>query len=609
MRISLLLLASLLIASPGLAVSPESAHGWLRVETGHFVLFGNATESKIRETGLELERLRATLGQMTRSGVPRTTAPTTVFVFRNDEDCTPYKSRWQGRVRNIAGWFVGSESENRIAMSARWNSDPRPVIFHEYVHDFVRANLPMAPPWFNEGLAEFYSTFIADEEQARIGRPVEEHVFALRDIPWLPLGRLFAVEHDSPEYNEAFLQGIFYAESWALVHYLRNGNPDRRGQLGRLFEASRSGHLTEPTFLAATGSDFATFEAELRSYLKGGRFPYSGLDLRSMTKNEPKVRAISPAETLARLGGLLAAEGSERSAEAEEHFLLALELEPGNPTALSGLAELRSEGGEGLEAERLFRLAVANPSADAQVWYGFGSFLLDRLSGQRWSFSHIPVEVCLPAEEAREAFSRAWALDSDLILARARFGQTYFFADPDALEPGIAALEEASARLTTRQDLLAILEDLKKLRDDAAAWRAERRAGQEIPAIPGGPPPSRPSAPKSSRFEGDPVQKINALFEAKKWDEAEAFLESVLSKDAPTNPFLRQELDRIRPKLRRNRLGARYNHGVELFNQRLWKEALAELSVVAEAIDVPELAGQAKTLIREIEKQLPPKKR
>ena len=186
------------LSAPVFALSPEVAEDWIRVETAHFVLFGDANESKVRETGLELERLRAALGQMTKSGSPRSTAPTTVFVFRNDDVFAPYKSRWQGKVRNISGWFIGEECENRIAMSARWNSDPRPVIYHEYVHDFVRANLPPAPRWFDEGLAEFYSSFIADDDEARIGKPVEWHVLLLRETPWIPLGRLFAVDHDSP---------------------------------------------------------------------------------------------------------------------------------------------------------------------------------------------------------------------------------------------------------------------------------------------------------------------------------------------------------------------------------------------------------------------------
>ena len=37
---------------------------------------------------------------------------------------------------------------------------------------------------------------------------------------WLPIGILATVDHQSAYYNEADKAGIFYAESWALMHML-----------------------------------------------------------------------------------------------------------------------------------------------------------------------------------------------------------------------------------------------------------------------------------------------------------------------------------------------------------------------------------------------------
>ena len=36
----------------------------------------------------------------------------------------------------------------------------------------------------------------------------------------MPLHELFAVTHNSPQYNESTRQGMFYAESWLLTHFL-----------------------------------------------------------------------------------------------------------------------------------------------------------------------------------------------------------------------------------------------------------------------------------------------------------------------------------------------------------------------------------------------------
>ena len=46
---------------------------------------------------------------------------------------------------------------------------------------------------------------------------------------------------DSPLYNEGDRRGVFYAESWALVHYLLIGNPQRKGQLGAYLQKYADG--------------------------------------------------------------------------------------------------------------------------------------------------------------------------------------------------------------------------------------------------------------------------------------------------------------------------------------------------------------------------------
>jgi tetratricopeptide (TPR) repeat protein len=75
--------------------------------------------------------------------------------------------------------------------------------------------------WFNEGLAEYYSTFTpaANGKTAMLGRPIARHVLLLRER-FLPIADLIAVDHGSPLYNEGERASIFYAESWALLHYL-----------------------------------------------------------------------------------------------------------------------------------------------------------------------------------------------------------------------------------------------------------------------------------------------------------------------------------------------------------------------------------------------------
>ena len=80
-----------------------------------------------------------------------------------------------------------------------------------------------------------------------------------------PLRTLFAVDQYSPEYNEGSKRGMFYAESWALVHMLMSGQPDRSAQFAQYVRVASRGVPAETAWRDAFGS----FDAigELKKYL------------------------------------------------------------------------------------------------------------------------------------------------------------------------------------------------------------------------------------------------------------------------------------------------------------------------------------------------------
>ena len=95
----------------------------------------------------------------------------------------------------------------------------------------------------SEGVAEFFSKFqpIDSGKRARIGDPQGEHIGRLR-MEFMPLAALAAVDHDSAEYNERDKQSVFYAESWALYHYLQFGRKQKYApRLSRFWNRSSVG--------------------------------------------------------------------------------------------------------------------------------------------------------------------------------------------------------------------------------------------------------------------------------------------------------------------------------------------------------------------------------
>ena len=78
------------------------------------------------------------------------------------------------------------------------------------------------------------------------------------------------MDEHSPEYNETSRRGGFYAESWALVHYLISGNPERRQQAAEYLRLAQAGTPPDQIFAKAFGADPAALERELRAYVQSG---------------------------------------------------------------------------------------------------------------------------------------------------------------------------------------------------------------------------------------------------------------------------------------------------------------------------------------------------
>ena len=130
---------------------------------------------------------------------------------------------YQGKVSEVAGYFQPGVDVSYITLTAEMNQEnPYRTIFHEYVPCAdQRQHFPGAALVQRGAGGSFYSAFeITDgDKKVMVGKPISHHVYLLRENKFLPLPQLFAVDHESPDYNERDKKGVFYAQSWALVHY------------------------------------------------------------------------------------------------------------------------------------------------------------------------------------------------------------------------------------------------------------------------------------------------------------------------------------------------------------------------------------------------------
>ncbi len=250
---------------------------WRTARTQHFEVFSSASEKKTREVVVLLEQFRASF-VATFALQPAHEPRVTVMLFDSDRAFTPYKPLYQGKPKDVGGYFVGGKDEVVIALTlssadGEWD-DPLETVLHEYVHLLLHTRGLQLPTWLNEGLAEVFSTFRVNGGTVEYGRPKDLYVTLLNRSALMPMSRLLAVDESSPDYNEETRAGMFYAQSWAMVHYLLCGEDRTNAQrLGRyLQEMALEPGASDRKFREIFAEDFNRLESKLRGYLQGGRY-------------------------------------------------------------------------------------------------------------------------------------------------------------------------------------------------------------------------------------------------------------------------------------------------------------------------------------------------
>jgi FimV-like protein len=372
-RLTFIAIFCLLLVVP---FSPAAAkENWTSVRTKNFFLVGNAGDKEIRRVATRLEQFRDVLGRLLERASLASSTPTTVVVFKSRSAYQPFAPP------GTAGYFQAGQDMNYIALSAEQNpADPYPfsVIFHEYVHFLVKNNLQDVPVWFNEGLAEYYSTLevMGDDRKVQIGLPIGYHLRALREQKLLPLKTLLAVDHDSPYYNEKDKKGVFYAESWALVHYLLLGNDARRyPQFGAFLNLLLAHKPIEDAFKQAFQMDFVMLEKELKEYINRHTFPgqVATFERKLEFDAEMQSAAVSEAESQFYLGDLLL--HAHQFDRAEAFLQQSVKLDPNLSIADASLGMLYMWKGNFSEARRHLERAVSGNTRNYLVHYYYAMML------------------------------------------------------------------------------------------------------------------------------------------------------------------------------------------------------------------------------------------
>jgi tetratricopeptide (TPR) repeat protein len=393
-----------------LPASAAAKDEWLQVRSKNFNLIGNASDKDIRKVATKLEQFRETFRQLFTKTNLSSPIPTNVVVFKSSSAYKPFKpKRADGKIDEfVAGYFQPGEDVNYITLSADGDdADMYGTIFHEYVHFIIDTNFGKSevPPWFNEGLAEYYQTFAIEKDQeVKLGLPQSGHLALLQQNKLIPLDTLFKISNYALHQNANHSRSIFYAQSWALMHYLVQGGKSEG--LNKFLTLTMKNVPAEKAFQDAFQMNYAQMEKELKKYVAQNSYKYSMVTFKNkmVFDTEMQTATLPDAETNAFLGDLLY--HTNRADDAESYLQKAIALKPDLSAANTtfGMVKMRQRKYD--EAKTYLEKAINEDQKNHLAFYRY-AYLLSRENRDEFGFvaSYPPATTAKMREILKKAIA------------------------------------------------------------------------------------------------------------------------------------------------------------------------------------------------------------
>jgi len=274
-------LAAASVPVPARQTSPvpqKISKDWKRLNSGDLEVVGNASERYLRRALEQITAFRAVIQAVLPGVKVSTTRPTVICVFRDAGAFRKFAPRdAKGRPQeDVAGYFSGQPDVNLLVLPVLDSTATTyEVALHEYTHHLVNTNLHRLPVWLNEGIADFYSTFELNKDgKAIIGRAVPWRMQTLNSTTIPPLRRLLSGESAEQLFKNSYDTAMFYAQSWAFVHYMTLGDGGKhRGQLSKYLELIQASKPYDEAAREAFGADFDALDRALRTYVQLFKMP------------------------------------------------------------------------------------------------------------------------------------------------------------------------------------------------------------------------------------------------------------------------------------------------------------------------------------------------
>ncbi len=418
-----------------LAPGAYAADNWIEVRSPHFTVDSNAGEREARKIADQFEQIR----QMFHSafgGLRVDPGQPIIIVAAKNENTMklflPEEWEEKGHIHHAGLYQPGQDKDYVVMRLDSEGPNPFHTLYHEYTHALMRLNFSGLPLWLNEGLAEFFGNSTLGDKESKTGTIDPGHLYLLQQSKLIPIETLLEVDQQSPYYNENNRASVFYAESWALVHYLMMDKEARQNQLMKNFLAAWQKSGSQVQAAQAAFGDLKQFGKRIEGYARQSSFMVglvkSGQEAADKTYG---VRSVSPGEALALRGDFFV--HHNRVEQARPVLQEAVQAEPNSPFAHEALSYYHYRRRELPEADAEIMEALKLGATSFAPQYFHGVLLLQK--------GGLGEET---AEEAKQCLEKATQLNPLFAPAYEGLSQTYAQlrnSQKDAIHAAIRAVE------------------------------------------------------------------------------------------------------------------------------------------------------------------------
>ncbi|HTS35218.1 MAG TPA: hypothetical protein VMH04_06075 [Candidatus Solibacter sp.] len=379
-----LLTLSIILVAASLTAARDKTETWVQVTSPHFVVVTNSNEKQARRIADQFERMRSVFHVAFPKVQMDPGSPIIVIAVKDDKEfraLEPQAYLAKGSLK-LGGLFLRTPDKNYVLMRLDAEGDhPYSVVYHEYTHLLLSKSAEWMPLWLNEGLAEFYQNTDIHEKDAALGEPSGDNIEWLRQNRLIPLETLFAVDQNSPYYHQENKGSIFYAESWALVHFIQVNDFKEKSQ--RLVDYSTLLQQKVDPVTAATRAfgDLKKLQYQLEGYVRQGSFSYFKMATTTEVDDSAfKAQVLPGPQADAVRADFLAY--NERFSDAQALLDHILQEDPNNVPAheTKGLLEFRQ--GHLEDARKWYGQAVQLDSQSYLAHYYYAAISMNSSSGQ-----------------------------------------------------------------------------------------------------------------------------------------------------------------------------------------------------------------------------------